>query len=67
MIERGEFGKGSMRSFWRTDYEAYEQLVELGGHAIPHIQEHLNSELKDETRRILMVVLEDMEKQGARL
>lgn len=67
VIERGEFGKGSMRSFWRTDYEAYEQLVELGGHAIPHIQEHLNSELKDETRRILMVVLEDMEKQGARL
>ncbi len=67
VIERGEFGKGSMRSFWRTDYEAYEQLVGLGGHAIPHIQEHLNSELKDDTRRILMVVLEDLAEQAARL
>lgn len=60
VIEGGEFGEGSMRSFWRTDYEAYEQLVDLRGQVIPYIQEHLNSDLKSETREILMLVLDDL-------
>lgn len=63
VIERGEFGKGSMRSFWRTDYDTYEQIVELGSQAIPYIQEHLNGELKKESKEILMLVLADLEEQ----
>ncbi|MCH7324010.1 DUF4303 domain-containing protein [Solibacillus sp. MA9] len=62
VIERGEFGKGSMRSFWRTDYDAYEQLVKLGHQVIPYIQDHLNGELKNESREILMLVLDDLKK-----
>jgi hypothetical protein len=60
VIERGEFGEGSMRSFWRTDYEAFEQLVELGDQVIPYIKEYLNGDLKNETRDILMLVLEEL-------
>ncbi|MEG0384107.1 MAG: DUF4303 domain-containing protein [Solibacillus sp.] len=56
VIERGEFGKGSMRIFWRTDYDAYEQLVKLGDQVIPYIQEHLNGEIKNASREILMLV-----------
>lgn len=61
VIERGEFGEGSMRSFWRTDYEAYEQLLNLGGQIIPYIQEYLSGALKKETRDILMLVLDDLQ------
>lgn len=63
VMEGGEFGKGSMRSFWRTDYEVYEQLAMLGSQVIPYIQEHLNGNLKNETRQILMLVLDDMKEQ----
>ncbi|QTD41517.1 hypothetical protein [Sporosarcina sp. Te-1] len=61
VIEGGEFGEGSMRSFWRTDYEAYEQLVELGGQVIPYIQEYLNGDLKNESMDILVSVINDLE------
>lgn len=61
VIEGGEFGEGSMRSFWRTDYEAYEQLVELGSQVIPYVQEHLNGDFKNETKEILMLVLDDLQ------
>lgn len=57
VIEGGEFGEGSMRSFWKTDYEAYEQLVLLGSSAGSYIQDHLNQNLKKETRKILEMVL----------
>ncbi|MEO4053248.1 hypothetical protein [Solibacillus sp. CAU 1738] len=67
VIERGEFGKGSMRSFLRTDYEAYEQLVELGSQVIPYIQEHLNGDLKNESKDILMLVLDDLDEQADNL
>lgn len=60
VIEQGEFGKGSPYSFWKTDYEAYEQLIELGGTAVPYIQEHLNTKLKEDTRLILETVLRDL-------
>lgn len=60
VIERGEFGEGSMRSFLKTDYEAYEQLVKLGTPAIPHIQQHLNNSLKPDTPYILEMVLKDL-------
>lgn len=60
VIDGGEFGEGSMRSFWRTDYDAYEQLVELGSQAIPYIQELLNTNINEETKDILKVVLEDL-------
>ncbi|MGE7020965.1 DUF4303 domain-containing protein [Solibacillus cecembensis] len=63
VIDRGEFGKGSMRSFWRTDYDAYEQLVKLGNQVIPHIQEHLNGDLKNESKEILMLVLSNQGEQ----
>lgn len=63
VMEGGEFDKGSMRSFWRTDYEVYEQLAMLGSQVIPYIQEHLNGNLKNETRQILMLVLDDMKEQ----
>ncbi|MNG38560.1 hypothetical protein D3C84_1263190 [compost metagenome] len=63
MIENGEFGEDSMSSFWKTDYEAYEQLVLLGSLAVPRIQEHLNrGNLKDETNYILEMVLTDLER-----
>ncbi|WP_239618893.1 hypothetical protein [Cohnella mopanensis] len=62
VIEQGEFGEGSMRSFWKTDYEAYEQLVELGYPAVPYIQEHLNGSLQDDTNSILEMVLADLER-----
>ena len=61
VIQRGEFGEGSMRSFWRTDYEAYEQLVELGGQVIPYIQEYLNGNLKNESMDIIVSVINDLE------
>ncbi|MFJ5764998.1 hypothetical protein ACIP9C_06535 [Lysinibacillus sp. NPDC093210] len=64
VIEGGEFGEGSMKSFWRTDYEAYEQLVELGGQAIPYIKEYLNGDLKNESRNILKLVLENLDEQA---
>ncbi|MFJ7405022.1 MULTISPECIES: hypothetical protein [unclassified Lysinibacillus] len=64
VIEGGEFAEGSMKSFWRTDYEAYEQLVELGGQAIPYIKEYLNGDLKNESKDILTIVLEDLEQQA---
>lgn len=60
VIERGEFGEGSMRSFWKTDYEAYEQLVTLGSPAVPYIQEYLKDNLKPDTRFILEEVLKDV-------
>ncbi|KRE86570.1 hypothetical protein ASG89_11240 [Paenibacillus sp. Soil766] len=60
VIERGEFGEGSMRSFLKTDYEAYEQLIELGTLAIPFIQEHVNGSLKPDTQNILEMVLQDL-------
>jgi len=61
VIERGEFGEDSMLSFWKTDYEAYEQLILLGSPAIPHIQEYLSGHLKQDTRYILEMVLTDYE------
>lgn len=63
IIEGGEFGDGGMKSFWRTDFDVYEQLVELGGQIIPYIKEYLNCVLKNESRDILMLVLEDLEEQ----
>ncbi|WP_165861372.1 SMI1/KNR4 family protein [Paenibacillus paeoniae] len=60
VIEKGEFGEGSPYSFWKTDYEAYEQLIELGVAALPCIQEHLNGELDQDTRLILETVLYDL-------
>ncbi|MFJ7665738.1 hypothetical protein ACIQXI_01440 [Lysinibacillus sp. NPDC097195] len=63
VIEGGEFGEGSMKSFWRTDYEAYEQLVALGAQAIPYMKEYLNGDLKNEGRNILTLVLETLGEQ----
>lgn len=60
VIDGGEFCEGSMESFWRTDYDAYEQLVQLGGQALPFIQQILNDELHEETKDILKVVLKDL-------
>ena len=65
IIEEGEFAEGSMRSFLRTDYEAYEQLVELGEQVIPYIQEFLNGDFKEETRYILQLVIEDLKEQAS--
>lgn len=48
VIEQGESGKGSPYSFWKTDYEAYEQLIELGETDVPYIGEHLNDKLKED-------------------
>ncbi|MFJ7646134.1 hypothetical protein ACIQ1H_01220 [Lysinibacillus sp. NPDC097279] len=64
VIEGGEFGEGSMKSFWRTDYEAYKQLVELGNPVIPYIKEYLNCNLKDESKEILTIVLKDLVEQA---
>ena len=64
VVEGGEFGAGSMRSFWRTDYEIYEQLLKLGGQVIPSIQEHLKRDLKEESRDILMLVLDSLEEHA---
>ncbi|MFJ5792661.1 hypothetical protein ACIP9G_21605 [Lysinibacillus sp. NPDC093197] len=64
VIEGGEFGEGSMKSFWRTDFEAYKQLVELGGQVIPYIKAYLNGDIKNESMDILMLVLEDLEEQA---
>ncbi|WP_282935968.1 DUF4303 domain-containing protein [Paenibacillus sp. RC67] len=61
VIENGEFGEGSMRSFWKTDFEAYEQLFDLGASGIPYIKEHLDGHLEHETRDILKMLLEDLE------
>lgn len=63
VIEGGEFGEGSMKSFWRTDYEAYEQLAALGTPAIPYIKAYLNGDLKNEGRNILTLVLETLGEQ----
>ncbi len=57
LIECSEYGEGSMRSFWKTDYEAYEQLVLLGSSAGAYIQDHLSENLKKETKKILEMVL----------
>lgn len=62
VINEGEFGKGSPYSFWKTDYEAYEQLIKLGEPTVPYIREHLNGELKQNTRMILEMVLRDLGK-----
>lgn len=62
VIEQGEFGEGSPYSFWKTDYEAYEQMIGLGEPAVSYIREHLNGELKQDTRMILEMVLEDLDK-----
>ncbi|TVX89746.1 hypothetical protein [Paenibacillus agilis] len=60
VIEQGEFGKGSPHSFWKTDYEAYEQLIELGEQAIPYIQEQLEGTLHQGTTFILETTLRDL-------
>lgn len=60
-LDHGEFGKNSPYSFWKTDYEVYEQLIGLGQEAVPAIEKHLNDELKQDTKRILHMVLEDLE------
>ncbi|WP_028560303.1 hypothetical protein [Paenibacillus pinihumi] len=60
VIEGGEFCEGSPYSFWKTDYEAYEQLAGLGASALPVIREHMNGKLEDHTRYILETVIEDM-------
>ncbi|MHA6482371.1 DUF4303 domain-containing protein [Paenibacillus sp. strain BS8-2] len=60
VIEEGEFGKDNIRSFWKTDYEAYEPLVVLGQMAVPYIQENMNRDLKAETKYILEMVLADL-------
>ncbi|GKS11726.1 hypothetical protein YDYSY3_27260 [Paenibacillus chitinolyticus] len=57
VITEGEFSEDSPYSFWKTDYEAYEQLLGLGGPAVPFVREHLNGELKQDTRLILEMVL----------
>lgn len=57
----GEFGPNSPKRFWKTDYEAYEQLMALGRQAIPLIREQLKGEWKAETRLTLELVLEDLE------
>lgn len=60
VIDQGEFGAGSPYSFWKTDYEVYEQLIGLGQPAVPLIREHLNGgELKQDTKLILKMVLQD--------
>ena len=56
VIEEGEFGENSVHSFWKTDYESYEQLVELGHTAVPYIQENMHRE-----KSILEIVLADLE------
>ena len=61
VIEQGEFGKDSVHSFWKTDYESYEQLIELGYPAIPYIQKYWNGNLKTETNYILEMILADLE------
>jgi len=63
VIEGGEFSEGSMKSFWRTDYEAYEQLVELGEQILPYIKAYLGGDLKDESREILKLLLEELDEQ----
>lgn len=60
VIEQGESGKGSPYSFWKTDYEAYEHLIELGETAVPYIGEHLNDKLKEDTRLILETAVRDL-------
>ncbi|MBD8497919.1 DUF4303 domain-containing protein [Paenibacillus arenosi] len=62
VIEKGEFGKNSPYNFSKTDYEVYEQLMELGEEAVPCIQEHLDNKLKQETAWILETVLQDQRK-----
>lgn len=64
VIEGGEFGEASMKSFWRTDYEAYEQLVALGAQAIPYIKAYLNGDLNNESRDILTIVLENLDEKA---
>ncbi len=49
-----------MRSFWKTDYEAYEQLVALGNSTVTCIKEYMNGSLKTDTIYILEMVLEDL-------
>ncbi|SCW82305.1 protein of unknown function [Paenibacillus tianmuensis] len=61
VIEGGDGNGSSMESFLRTDYEAYEQLVELGSPIIPYIEKYLNDDLEDECRDILEMVLEDLQ------
>ncbi|MGO4547194.1 hypothetical protein AB4Z29_20645 [Paenibacillus sp. 2TAB23] len=61
VIEEGEFGKDSVHRFLKTDYESYEQLVELGQTAVPYIQEFMNGDIKTETNFILKMVLADLE------
>lgn len=57
VIDKGEFGEGSPYQFWRTDYEAYDQLIRLSDSIVPSIQEQMNGELKPDTRLILDMVL----------
>lgn len=63
VIEQGEFSEGSPYSFWKTDYEAYEQLIGIGEPAISCIREHLSGELNQNTRLTLETVLSDLGKE----
>jgi hypothetical protein len=58
ITDGGEFVEGSMNSFWKTDYEAYEQLLMLGSPIIPCIQGYLDAgNLNRDTIEILEPLL----------
>jgi len=59
-IEQGEFGKGSPQQYEKTDYSSYEQFLLLGEPAIPYLREQLQTELEEDTKRIIELVLQDL-------
>lgn len=60
-IDGGEFGKHSVYSYCKTDYEVYEQLLALGELAVEPIQTLLKGSLKEQTKHVLEMVLQDIE------
>lgn len=59
-IEGGEFGENNIKKYWKTDYEAYELLLELGQQIIPLIKSSLQTELSNSTHYILEQILKDL-------
>ncbi|PZD96757.1 hypothetical protein DNH61_06050 [Paenibacillus sambharensis] len=60
VIEGGEFGDNSMRSFSRTDYDAYEQLLLLGKAAVPALEAGLDHSESEDSQELIRQVLEDL-------
>ncbi|UQZ87591.1 hypothetical protein SK3146_06893 [Paenibacillus konkukensis] len=63
-ISGGEFSDFSLFPFWRTGYQAYELLLELGHSILPAVTEQLKTEEDPDIRYVLEALYEDIRSQS---